>query len=369
MNATQEGKVDYAEASTLPQRGLAACATASLDPPAAPCFGDVLFSKVAFEIEPVFPHRPGMFCKQLNKDPVLRQAMNEFTPFDVHARCCDETANVVHAHSRLVESLAVNKEIAQMEHDRLARKVARLRGELDDVTTRNHILQAEVLAATVAREACESEFAQKAHAHQQEVANLSDAHERELSDLMFVHATELAQQRATMETAAKRKQTASVGQFFRDLAKSNNVNAALKQQLAVVRNESAARITTLQAQVDAAQQATVSPPTQSERPPCPKMQQIRAILQCTFCDSGLVTCVYPKCCLAAVCAECGRKWRDAQPVGMVPLASKEPPSVPGQTEDVMPTQHFDTTENADNTGNHSRPAVWTLAEMCRCPFC
>ncbi len=257
-----------------PQRGLAACATALLDPPAAPCFGDVLFSKVAFEvrrplrhllqIEPVFPHRPGMFCKQLNKDPVVRQAMNEFTPFDVHGRCRDETANVVHAHSRLVESLAVNKEIAQMEHDRLAREVARLRGELDDVTTRNHILQAEVLVATVAREACESEFAQKAHAHQQEVANLSDAHERELSDLMFAHATELAQQRATMETAAKRKQTASVGQFFRDLAKSNNVNAALKQQLAVVRNESAARIAALQAQVDAAQQATVSPPTQSE---------------------------------------------------------------------------------------------------------
>ncbi len=119
------------------------------------------------------------------------------------------------------------------------------------------------------------------------------------------------------------------------------------------------------------------------------MQQIRAILQCTFCGSGLVTCVYvilvssaplgftdcsarrryPKCCLAAVCAECGRKWRDAQPAEMVPLASEEPPSVPGQTEDVMPTQHFDTAENADNTGNDSRPAVWTLAEMCRCPFC
>ncbi len=205
-----------------------------------------------------------MFGKQLNKDPTLRQAMNDFTPFDVHARCREETANVVHAHSRLVESLEVNKEIAQMEHDRLAGEIARLRGQLDDINAKNHILHGEVLAAAAAREACERDFAQQAHAHQQEVADLSDAHERELSDLMFAHATELAQQRATMETAAQRKQTATVGQFFRDLAKSNNVNAALKQQLVAVRNESAARIAALQVQVDAAQQAAVSPPTQSE---------------------------------------------------------------------------------------------------------
>ncbi len=205
-----------------------------------------------------------MFGEQLNKDPALRQAINDFTPFDVHARCRDETASVVAAHSRLVESLAVSKEITQMEHDRLAGEIARLRAQLDDINAQNHILHADLQAATAAREACEREFAQQAHAHQQELADLSDAHERELSALMGAHATEMAQQRASLETAAKRKHTASVGQFFRDLAKSNNVNAALKQQLAVVRNESAARIAALQAQVDAAQQAAVSPPTQTQ---------------------------------------------------------------------------------------------------------
>ncbi|TFK80703.1 hypothetical protein K466DRAFT_569483 [Polyporus arcularius HHB13444] len=148
MNTMQEGKVDYAEASTLPQCGLLVSAPPSLNPPAAPCFGDVLFSKVTFNILMAFPHHLHMFCKHLNKDSVLRQAMNEFTPFDVHAWCHDETTSVIHAHGQ---------------------------------------------------------FTQQADVYQQEVAALSDA------------------------PVATCKDTACMGQFFKDLAKFNNVNTALKQ--------------------------------------------------------------------------------------------------------------------------------------------
>ncbi len=241
--------------------------SASSVPPPVPYLGDGTLSKVAFEVSHMLREVPKvqwslsdcarMFCTQSRKDLELHPALNDFTPPDLHSRCRAETAMVVKAHTHLVKSLAIKKEIFELEHSRKDRDITRLQVELEEMGAKNTILEAQLNDAIDARSACDIKVSLLTDEHLRERSALRAAHARQLEALRDAHVEELAEQHAAIEAAEKRKYATFKGMYFRDMANFSKTTGALRAELVALRQDYTARIDGLRAQLNAAEQSAL----------------------------------------------------------------------------------------------------------------
>ncbi|KAI0693042.1 hypothetical protein C8T65DRAFT_744885 [Cerioporus squamosus] len=255
-------------------------------------------------------------------DFVPHRALDDFTPPDLHAQCRAESANLVRAHAQLAESLAIHRQTVELESARKEREIVRLQAELEDANAKNQVLQVQLSQEVAACVACNLEVSALKEARKLN----EEAHVQEVTVLSSAHVAQVAKERALIEAAHKEALDSHKRTWLRDTC------------------DFAKKTSSFCTQLSAAQQAATAPSAQLAT-----LQQTERQLR------QQATSVYPLCCLATVCADCGRNWRDKQPASLVQVTDNA---------DTDNAASANIPLNVEDNTNHNeqRPTVYTLNE-------